>query len=290
MSEKSIHANPSMEYKCQYCGKIWITTLSMYHQHEKHCKSNPNRTPWKQEINPYHHTDDDKKKISQTQKENFLNGKSRWNIDRSQTSYAENYFINWLNTFTDYKHNYWTNRFYLDFAWPDKMIYIEVNGEQHYQNDIDNKDYQERDRERYDVLEKEGWKCLSIIRWSWFKSLSEEDKTLFLNDLKTSILTSKVLTNAYMSRKELRTLNQQNKKSKAIELGQIDSKGRINCNKTTKEEINRIYVLLKSSNIDFLKLGWMKKSIELTGSSRKIINKIVKDYNIKVVRQSNYIS
>lgn len=288
MELKSIHSNPSSEYNCSFCGKRWVTTLSLFHQHEKHCKSNPDRTPWKQEINPYHHTDESKNKISQKQKENYLNGKSRWHLDRSQDSYAEKYFMNWLNTFTEYKHNYWTNRFYLDFAWPDKMIYIEVNGEQHYQVDVSNKDYQIRDNERYKILEKEGWKCISIIRWAWFKSLSKEDKELFLNDLKLSILSSKKLESTYMSKKEIKELNHKKKVIEADNLGKIDSKGRISFKKTSNEEIERIVKILKESDINFLKPGWVKESMEQTGASRKVINKIVDNLGIKVFRQSNY--
>jgi very-short-patch-repair endonuclease len=177
------HKHTKGEYHCKFCNRFFEYKHSCT-LHEKYCDLNPN----KEQVKSHPQTKESREKISATQKENYSNGKSRWNIDRSQTPYDEQYFMEWLDTFTDYEHNFRVNRFYLDFAWPDKKIYFEVNGEQHYQKDINGKDYQLRDKERFEILEKEGWTCLSIIRWSEYKKLSKEDKCSFLEHLKSKIL------------------------------------------------------------------------------------------------------
>ena len=105
------HKHQKGEFACEFCGRVFPYKSSC-NLHIKYCKLNPNRI----ERVGHPQTEESKIKISKTQKDNFKEGKSRWNIDRSQTSYAEKYFIKWLDTFTIYRHNYWTNRFYLDFA------------------------------------------------------------------------------------------------------------------------------------------------------------------------------
>lgn len=59
--------------------------------HEKYCLSNPNKC-----TQPSHAVPEDvRKRISETQKENYK-GRSRFNIDRSQEPYSEKYFREWL--------------------------------------------------------------------------------------------------------------------------------------------------------------------------------------------------
>lgn len=45
------------------------------------------------------------------------------------------------------------------------------------------RDYQERDKERADILASLGWKCIAEIRWSEFRSLKECDREKYLDDL-----------------------------------------------------------------------------------------------------------
>lgn len=70
---------------------------------------------------------------------------------------------------------------------PDKKIYFEVNGEQHYGKMYNGKDYQERDKERNDILVNLGWKCIATIRWSEFMSKTILDRSIILRDLKVAI-------------------------------------------------------------------------------------------------------
>ena len=134
--------------------------------------------------------EDVKKRISEKQKENYK-GRSRFNIDRSQEPYSEKYFREWLEKENiEYKKNFHVDRFFLDFAFPDKKLYFEVNGEQHYRKMYNGRDYHERDKERADILTNLGWVCLDTIRWSEFMSKTTLEKSRILEDLKIAIGTT----------------------------------------------------------------------------------------------------
>ena len=56
------------------------------------------------------------------------------------------------------------HRFSIDFAWPNKKIAVEIDGEQHYrQNELGLKQH-ERDVEKDRLLKEEDWK---EIRTAW---------------------------------------------------------------------------------------------------------------------------
>lgn len=75
------------------------------------------------------HTKETKDKISKKQKENYKNISRYATAREGRKSYAEQYFD---TIFIEAKHNYHIDRYFLDYAWPDKKIYVEVDGEQHY--------------------------------------------------------------------------------------------------------------------------------------------------------------
>lgn len=85
-------------------------------------------------------------------------GKSRWN---NQPSYPEKFFMIVIeNEFIDknYVREYSLGIYSLDFAWPNKKLCIEIDGEQHkrFQNII------ERDKRKDKIILNSGWKVLRI--------------------------------------------------------------------------------------------------------------------------------
>lgn len=87
-------------------------------------------------------------------------GESRWN---NEPSYPEKWFMEVIsNEFEDknYIREYPFNKYSLDFAWIDKKLCIELDGEQHQRFE----EYKERDRSKDAFLEKEGWK---VLRMPW---------------------------------------------------------------------------------------------------------------------------
>lgn len=219
-------------------------------------------------------SDSHKQKISETQKKNFTNGKSRWAFDRSKKSYAEEYFEKWLSSFSTFKMNLHVDRFLLDFAWPDKWIYIEVDGEQHFesQQSIDH------DLEREKILEDNGWKCITRIRWSWFKSLSDTEKTVYLDSLKNMILGESTKLISFVSEKEKKELEYTQKLEEAKKLGTLTKNGRLhNFMKPTQIWEERKSLILESG-VNINKYGWKSEVQKATGLSRRIIDETINHF------------
>ena len=206
--------------KCKFCSKYCKNKNSLIN-HERCCKYNPNRAIinshviWKKGHSAWnkgltketsqlvakqsrtikrqyvsgqrsgswlgkHHTEEQKHNISQKMKIHYKNS-SRWRTQiEKRKSYAEQYFE---RIFLDAKQNYHVDRYFLDFAWPDKKIYVEVDGEQHYN---DNKVIA-HDITRINRLEKLGWKLLMRIRWSVFQKMSQIEKEQYVKNLNENI-------------------------------------------------------------------------------------------------------
>ena len=126
------------------------------------------------------HTEEQKKKISESMKKVYEN-KSIWLTQiEKRKSFAEQYFD---ACFPNLKQNYHVDRYFLDLANPEKKLYIEVDGEQHY-ND---QKVVEHDKVRTSRLEELGWKCLRRIRWSEYKKLSREEQESLITELQNQI-------------------------------------------------------------------------------------------------------
>ena len=204
------------EYKCKFCFRL-CKNLNSLSQHECRCKLNDSRilcngnfgktkgyTAWNKgktkstddRIKAYSetiklkyesgelvpsflnrkHSERSKHLIKESQQRNYENC-SRWFTQiENRKSYAEQYFE---HIFPSAKRNYHVNKYFLDFAWPEKMIYFEVDGEQHYsESGI------AHDTKRTEVLKSLGWRIISRCRWSHFKSLCEKEKQCYVNVLK----------------------------------------------------------------------------------------------------------
>lgn len=205
------------ELKCIFCGKE-CKNCNSKRNHERLCKLNPDRDFISPKTENYysalakrknsnqfikakenglplpkngmsgrsgsflgkHHSEETKKHISESMKE-IYKGCSIWRTQiEKRKSYAEMYFD---KLFPNLKQNYHVLTYYLDLANPDRKLYIEVDGEQHY-TDIK---VIEHDKKRTEELLNEGWVCVKRIRWSEFKKLSKEDKKSFIQDLKNKL-------------------------------------------------------------------------------------------------------
>lgn len=126
------------------------------------------------------HTEETKLKIQATQKKNY-EGKSRWYTQtQHRLSYAEQYFI---PIFSDAKMHYHVNRFFLDFAWPEKKLYIEIDGEQHRRDEK----VIAHDKERTNILNSLGWSLIERVYWPDFSKLSGDEKRKYVDILLSKI-------------------------------------------------------------------------------------------------------
>lgn len=134
-------------------------------------------------------SEEQKKKISDTMKQYLSDNPNKipyvLNHHSHGDSYPEKYFkdIFDLNNI-NYKQNYFTCGYFLDFAFVDSKHYIEIDGEQHYVDDR----IVEHDKIRTDKLLKNGWKCIMRVRWSEYKKLEKSEQEKFITNMIKSIM------------------------------------------------------------------------------------------------------
>lgn len=138
--------------------------------------------------------EEQKKKISEARKK-FLKenpDKHPWrNKDKFKSipcerakEYLRNENINFIE---EYPCNIPGRFFSIDIAMPDKMIAIEINGNQHYERDGTLKPYYQ---ERHNLLVDNGWQvfeihyshCFSLDKWAEFLSLIKDSQCLVIFD------------------------------------------------------------------------------------------------------------
>lgn len=103
----------------------------------------------------------------------------------SKESYPEQYFrIAFKNEgFPKFVQDKYVDGYFLDFAFDELKMFIEVDGEQHY---VD-KNIVKHDVIRKQVLDKTKWKCICRIRWSKFQKLTDNQKHSFIIGLKNKL-------------------------------------------------------------------------------------------------------
>jgi len=168
---------------CKYCGKEFDEGVQLG-GHIRLCKNNPkyNENLYKCciEHNSQRGTkrsEKQKQKVSESRKKYLLEHPEKvpyvLNHHSKGDSYPEKYFKEVFdNAEIDYSQNYYSNGYFLDFAWPDIKIYIEIDGEQHY---VDHR-IVEHDKIRTQRLHELGWRLLTRIRWSDFQKLEQIEK------------------------------------------------------------------------------------------------------------------
>ena len=154
---------------CKFCGKIFKKQANLTF-HEKHCVENPERIPYKKN---YICSDETRKKLSDIAIKNLQGSHTNW-LNKKK-SYAEEYFD---NIFVDAEKQFKVGRYFLDYAWPDKKFYIEVDGEQHYtEQGI------QHDEIRTAYLKSIGWTCKGRIRWAEYQKLSFKEKQNLIKNI-----------------------------------------------------------------------------------------------------------
>lgn len=131
------------------------------------------------------HSEETKRKISE--------GVKKWCTDHpnevpyrkyhsSNESYPEKYFRKVLeNANIQFEQEYSVHRYSLDFAFPEKKVYFEVDGKQH--------EYMtEPDEIRTKFLAENGWRLLRRIEWWKYKKLNSKEQEEYCKDLIKDII------------------------------------------------------------------------------------------------------
>lgn len=101
----------------------------------------------------------------------------------SKISYPEQYFIELFSLENiDLQYHKQIGLYQLDFYNEAKKLYLEIDGEQHYQERSI-----ERDEKRTRNLSSKGWKLIMRIRWAEWKTYSEIEKKKVIEIIKDSL-------------------------------------------------------------------------------------------------------
>jgi len=272
-----------MYYRCKFCNKEFDNKRSKG-QHESFCDLNPNkRYSWNKgksaktddrilksketfirrykngeiKFNPHIWTQEEKNNLSKKRKEWLMKNpdKHPWRNmkhNRSEPCEVLKDFLrkNSIQFIEEYNPKIQDHNYSLDIAFPDIKFAIEVNGNQHYNNDGS---LNESSLYRHKLLEANGWKILELHYTKCYNfDISILDKYDNIEDFYDKDYVGK-----YFSRKEERKRKIEEERKQIIE----NKKRR----KFQKEEefIERKKILLdllNNSNIDFNKFGWVNKA------------------------------
>lgn len=173
---------PKVLCSCSFC-KRNFEYISSKKTHEKYCIQNPNAI-----LAPKHKVSEKtKKKISEGMKMAHKEGRANEWQGRRYRSYAEQ---SWYNIFTNdlgkgtFINNFFVKKYWLDFAWPDKKIYFEVDGRTHF-----TEEGIQHDVERTEFLLEEGWTLIGRCNWSEYQKLSRIEKEKYVLNIEQKILT-----------------------------------------------------------------------------------------------------
>lgn len=170
-------------FKCEFCGLERNTTKEAATKHLKYCKGNPNRI----ECPSHKHSEETKKRISESMKKHLEKHPDMAGFKlnhSSKESYPEKYFREWLQKEKLFsEREYQVGRYALDFAWPERKIYLEIDGSQHHS------DYMiKHDEERTKKLSELGWVCVQRVYWPDYKKLNLKERENFLLKLKNLLI------------------------------------------------------------------------------------------------------
>lgn len=153
----------------------------------------------------------------------------------------------------------------IDIAFPDIKLGIEINGNQHYDNDGNLKDYY---KNRHELIENEGWKLLEIHYMFVYTRL---DELLHIIDIKEQPDYSQYFNDIKNKKILKEEKNIENEKNRII--------NRENVLKKRIEKIEERKTLIRNStDIDYSKSGWGIKLSKILGISSQKTVKFVKEH------------
>ena len=133
-------------------------------------------------LNPRNHTDESKKKISESRKKYLIENPDKvpylLNHSSKGESYPEKYFDIIFKDKFEYVKFLPINLYHIDFAITNKKIAIEVDGDQHY---LDDKIVKSDIRKNKCLIDN-GWDIIRI-RWSNYQKMNRHEKETYIIEL-----------------------------------------------------------------------------------------------------------
>ena len=271
-------------FKCPYCEKEWLTTKSGYSIHIKSCYKNPNRVP----VKGHPVSEKTKQKISETRKQKIASGEINIVRTLKHPSYPEQWLINVLmkkfnmEDNKDYIRELTFHRYFLDFAWPEKKLCIELDGRQHCEEDR-----KRRDQLKDGLLKDEGW--LEIrVDWGWVKTHTKQfvdSLSEFFNKNSDRVNEINHESLSYLFHRDVKKYKRLERIKEAQKVGQVDSMGRVCSAMISNEEWERRKNVILNCGVDITKFGWVGKVEKATGLSKRVIEATIKKLNIPYFRR-----
>ena len=256
---------------CPFCSSTLTTTISGFKNHISLCPKNPNRKlPDLSKCK----TEEFRRQASERMKERHRLGLAATFQNRKNMphSYPETWLIDVLkNNFNqieniDYETERPFYRFFLDFAWPEKRLCIEIDGELHRYEKQQNND-KEKDR----LLKEDGWKELRL-KWGYINSNKVEAIKLIENFLNE---TGDITIPLYKTKREI--WEEQHKENKLNGVLK-DKSGRFNKNKLSEDQWLKRKEIILNSDVDLTKLGWKSEVERKTDLTRREICSTVEHF------------
>lgn len=229
------------------------------------------------------HTEETKQHLSIMRKEWLKNNpdkhpwKRREKFKSAPCEHLKEILRNNFSFVEEYTDKRWKHNYSIDIAFLDRKIAIEVNGNQHYNEDGTLKEYYKK---RHDYLVSLGW----IVNEIHYANCYKEDE---IEKIKISILNSKCfkdneiksLFENIVKRKELKEKERKIKLDLAIKEGRTNKdKTKIIAGKLSTEEWNRRKEIILSSGVDLMKYGWVGKVIKKTGLTIREVEGTIKHF------------
>lgn len=252
-------------HTCEYCGETFYNKR----KHNKECIKRPR--------GPHRDTPEERKlkseKLKKAYREDRHHGWANTRKNRYGMSYPEKWFSSVIqNEFTDkdYEYNLPIGKYKVDFAWPKKMRYIEIDGQQH--------DYTvDYDISRDNWICSQGWKCLRV-KW---KDICN-NKQYYIELLKDFIDNgSEMPYNEFLEKRKKELKEKEEKKKKFINEDMVDSIGRFHSKMVPMSEWLRRKELILNSCVNLGQFGCLTKLEVVTGLSRRQIKSTMTKFNIE---------
>ena len=203
------------------------------------------------------HSEESKEKISIARKKWISENRDKfnWNIRKGKSHPCEKLKallrdknINFIEEYSPFEERF----FSIDIAFPDKMIAIEINGNQHYDKNGELAAYYQ---ERHDFIESKGWKVYEIHH-----SLVYKDN--FMDGINYILDQSNILSDFdYKNWSTISETKRLNRLNESIE--KVNKK---------KEKIELLKQTILDSNINFSKLGWVEKVSKILSNQPQKVN------------------
>lgn len=265
------------DFECPFCKeKFFHKTKSLKNRHINHCVCNPDRKTYV----GHSWSDEDRKRISERMKKAFKEGRATgWHKRKTGTqSYPEKWFEGVIeNEFFDknYESEFHVGKYRLDFAWPEKMRYIEIDGNQH--------DLEERSKSdliKDEFCKSQGWSCLRL-KWRYICQNSKEAVELAKNFIDNGCVSEIKWVDKKQAHKE--------------KLESLKKEGRVDCNGNPTSSCLTLEVweerkrLILNSNVDLCKFGWLTKVMKATGLTKKVVYNTISKFNLKTYEKKSHV-